>query len=381
MSLAQIADDGFSLGIYHYPQPPLDYWLDHVRGFESAGWDSCWLPDHLKGEEPLSIWDPDLVDLAAYMESPHAFFDTVSMLGYIAGITDEIQLGVGVAEPFRRHPVVLAQAMQTIHHLSGGRMLFGLGAGSRIMTEPYGIEYRKPASRLEEALRIIRRAWETDQNETFDFDGDVWQLEDAIFALPPVRADDAPPYPEILLGANGPRTCSIAGQYADGWIPSFLAPSVYREYWGMVEEAATGAGRSPGDLTRGLTTAAVLAETREEAAELLDSLLIRIQSIALPPQAFEAVGHEHPIGVGQATFNPTRYDRSEAIELAESMPLEVLKDSYLWGTPADIVSSIEAYRDLGVEHLILGNMTPLADVERTARSFELLEAVREAVQS
>lgn len=369
------------LGIMRYPFPPVDYWTQNIQRDESAGWDAYWLPDQIKGEEPLSIWDPELVDLATVQESPHAFFETVAMLGYAAAKTDDIRLGVAVSETFRRHPIVLAQAMQTVHHLSGGRMLFGLGAGATMSTEPYGIEYRRPASRLEEALQLIRLAWETDQNETFDFEGDVWQLEDAVFALPPVEAGAAPPYPEIFLAANGPRTRSLAGRYADGWLPQFLPPSLYRDHREEVEAAATESGRDASAVSKGFVTAAILADTREEAEELLDSVPVRHQSIVISSEVFEAHGFDHPLDRGLTAYNPSQASRSEALDIAQEMPMAVLKDAYLWGTPDDVIAEIEAYREVGVEHLIVGNMTPMADVGRMEASEELMAEVREAVQS
>lgn len=374
-------NDELALGVYQPPQPPLGRLTDELQDYEAAGWDSCWLPDHLTGEYPSSIWDPDLTDLARYQETPHAYFSTPSILSYAAATTDDLQIGVGVTDPLRRHPIVLAQTVQTIHHLSGGRMLFGLSAGTKAMTDPFGIGYDRPVSHLEEALQIIRLAWETDPTETFDFHGEFWDLEDALFALPPLEAEDVPPYPPIYLGAHGPRMCSLTGRYADGWYPSFLSPALYAEGWETVAAAARDAGRDPQDVSRSLVTAAMLAETREEAAELLNSLLVRIISLFLPPQSFEACGHEHPLGVGQTSFVPTRIGREEALDLAAEVPLEVLKDAYLWGTPEDVVAAIGDFCDAGVKHLVLGNLTPLAAVEQYGDSYDRLEEVRETVQS
>lgn len=380
MSQTRRTDEEFEIGIFHLGMPPVDAWVDNLRDYESAGWDACWLSDQLRGEAPLSIWDSDLVEMARYVESPHAIFDTVSLLGYGAAVTEDIHLGVGVTESLRRHPVVLAQAMQTLHHLSKGRIQFGLGAGVRLSTEPYGIPYHRPVSRMEEALQIIRRAWETDQNATFDFDGEFWRLEDAIFALPPVEVDGAPPHPPIFLAANGPRTCSLTGRYADGWYPSGLPPAQYVEGWERVADAAEDAGRDPANITRGLEATVVIAETHEEAEELLDSLMVRYYALFNPPWVFEACGYDHPLESAQTSYRPTELVRSDALELAHKVPMEVVKAGNLWGTPTDVIATIDEYRDVGVEHPTLGNLTPFADAERTGVSFGLLEEVRETVQ-
>lgn len=369
-----------TLGISYRAHPPLDNWPDRLRDYESAGWDTCWMEDSLMGEAPLSLWDPSTVELARFQETPNEYFDTLSMLSHAAAETDRIRLGVGVTDPLRRPPIVLAQTALTIHHLSAGRMVLGLSAGTRMMTDPYGIEYHRPVSHLEEALQIIRIAWEAGPDEPFDFDGEFWQLEDALFALPPVEANGAPPHPEIFLGAHGSRMRSLTGRYADGWLPTFLTPELYAEGWETVEKASREAGRAPAEITRGLFQTAVFAETREKAREMLDSTLVRIGAVFLPPQAYEACGYDHPLGVGQTSYVPTRVSKEEALDLAASVPLEVLENAYLWGTTEDVIAAVEEFAAAGVDHISLSNSTPLAAPEQTGASFKQLDDVRQAVQ-
>lgn len=56
--------EDITLGVYHPPHPPVGRWTDTLESFERSGWESCWLPDHLMGETPPSVWDPDLVLVA-----------------------------------------------------------------------------------------------------------------------------------------------------------------------------------------------------------------------------------------------------------------------------------------------------------------------------
>lgn len=110
-----------------------------------------------------------------------------------------------------------------------------------------------------------------------------------------------------------------------------------------------------------------------------DSTLVRLGAVPLPPQAYEACGYDHPLGVGQTTFVPTRLSEEEALDLAASVPLEVLTNTYLWGTTEDVIADGEEFAAAGVEHISLSNLTPWAAPAQTG--IEQLDDVRQAVQS
>lgn len=370
-----------SVGVVQLPQPPLDQLDRFITSYDSEGWDSIWYGDHFMGDIPHSLWEPEFASVAAYRDTPHDWLDPFTVMGYAAARTDRVEIGLGVTDPVRYHPIQLARAFLSLHHLSQGRTLCGLGPGTRMFTEPYGIDFDRPVARLEESLRIIRRAWATEQNETFDFDGEFWHLQDAVFGLPGVDPSDGPTHPDIFLGAHGPRMRSLTGRYADGWFPNFLSPALYEGDWQAVEAAATDAGRDPEAITRGLWTSVLVDETREGAEAMLDTPIIKVTGLLLPPQAFQAHDVEPPLGVGQTSYVPTRLTQSEVLELAEQVPVEVLRDALVWGTPADVISAIEEYAATGVEHIALANMTPRVDATKTGASFEQLGAVRSAVSS
>jgi len=375
-----MGSDEIRIGTAGPVQPPVEQFEQTVTRSEEKGWNSVWWPDHFMGLVPHSVWDPDLAGIASHQASPHTFLETLTTMGYAASITDSVQLGTEVTDPLRRHPIMLAQSFQTLHHLSNGRMLCGLGPGVRENTEPYGIEYYRPVSQLEEALEIMRLAWETDPNETIDYDGEFWTLKNAVFGLPDYDGEDAPAHPDILLGAHGPRMLGMTGKYADGWLPYSLSPSLYKEFWGTVADAAKDTDRDPEDLTRYLATNVMIDETRADCEELLDSLLVRLNCLFMPGQAFEKHGYDHPLGDGLTTYIPTELDRDEALSVAKDVPLEVIKDAHLWGAPEDVVAKVDEYEAAGVEHLILINEVHLADPGKVGTSFKLLDEVREAVQ-
>jgi phthiodiolone/phenolphthiodiolone dimycocerosates ketoreductase len=125
--------------------------------------------DHFQGLIPSSIWDQQLSWVASHHESPHELFEYQVLLGYLAASAGRLRLGVGVTEPIRRHPVLIAQAMLTLAHLTRRKPILGIGAGERENVEPYGLDFTQPVGRLEEALQIIQLCFS--HKGTIDFHG------------------------------------------------------------------------------------------------------------------------------------------------------------------------------------------------------------------
>lgn len=80
--------------------------------------DSVWLPDHWQGVIPSAIWKQEFPWAASQHKSPHALFEYQTLMGYLAKYAGRLRLGVSVTEPIRRHPVLIAQAMLTLAHMT-----------------------------------------------------------------------------------------------------------------------------------------------------------------------------------------------------------------------------------------------------------------------
>lgn len=143
--------------------------------------DSVWVLDHFQGLIPSAIWDQEFSWGATQHESPHELFDYQVLLGYLAKSAGRLRIGVGVTEPIRSHPVLIAQAIVTLAHMTRHRPILGIGAGERKNIEPYGLDFSKPIGRLEEALQIIRLCFE--QRGSIDFRGKHYQLERTVMDL------------------------------------------------------------------------------------------------------------------------------------------------------------------------------------------------------
>jgi phthiodiolone/phenolphthiodiolone dimycocerosates ketoreductase len=131
-----------------------------------------------------------------------------------------VRLGVSVTDTGRRNPAVTAQAAATLHLLTRGRAILGIGTGEREGNEPYGADWSKPVARFEEALATIRALWDS-RGELVNRESPFFPLRNAVFDLPPYRGK----WPEIWIAAHGPRMLRATGRYADAWFPRVPAPA------------------------------------------------------------------------------------------------------------------------------------------------------------
>ena len=144
------------------------------------------------------------------------FVDTWTLLSMIAATTERVRVFPDVACLPLRPPAVLAKAAASLDLLSGGRVELGLGAGAFWdAVEGYGGPRRGPGealAALAEAIQVIRKVWSGERN--LRFEGEHYRLAG-------VHSGPLPAHPiGIWLGVNGPRALRLAGQVADGWVPS-----------------------------------------------------------------------------------------------------------------------------------------------------------------
>src|ERR1700754_1067562 len=120
--------------------------------------DSYWVPDHINGQTPRPLWDPEYTASAPLRRSPDAAMEAWTLLGSLAARRrfNRVRLGVGVTDAGKRHPAVTAQAAATLNLMTRGRAILGIGPGERVGNEPYGVDWSKPVARFEEALAPSR---------------------------------------------------------------------------------------------------------------------------------------------------------------------------------------------------------------------------------
>lgn len=155
--------------------------------------------------------------------------DAFSPLAYLAAHTERVRLGTCVAQLSARTPTATAMAALTIDHLSGGRMILGLGvSGPQVVEGWYGRPASKPLAQTREYVEIIRRVLRRD--DPVSFDGEFFQLPytgpgstglgKPLRSITHPRRADLP----IFLGAEGPKNVTQTAAIADGWFPLYYSP-------------------------------------------------------------------------------------------------------------------------------------------------------------
>jgi alkanesulfonate monooxygenase SsuD/methylene tetrahydromethanopterin reductase-like flavin-dependent oxidoreductase (luciferase family) len=183
-------------------------------------------------------------------------FEGWTLLSALAAQTERLRLGLLVTSNRIRPPAVLAKIAATVDMVSGGRLDFGIGAGSRTSFpgarreyDAHGLPYHDYAhsvGALAEALTVIRRLWTAD--EPFDFDGAYVQLAGALGNPKPVQR----PHPPIMIGGRTGPVLRVVAEHADLWnMPGGdLDDAVQRS--ALLDRSCAAIGRNPAAITRSM---------------------------------------------------------------------------------------------------------------------------------
>jgi F420-dependent oxidoreductase-like protein len=182
-------------------------WSAHIRGklaelaqaAEEAGYASLWVMDHFFQIRSLGpVTDPML--------------EAYTTLGYLAGVTQRVQLGAMVTGVMYRHPGVLIKQVSTLDAVSGGRAVLGLGAAwfereHRALGVPFP-PVKERFERLEETLQIASQMWDPSNNGPYA--GRHYQLAETLCQPQPLRK-----VPILIGGGGEKKTLKLVAQYAD----------------------------------------------------------------------------------------------------------------------------------------------------------------------
>lgn len=320
--------------------------------------DSFWVPDHLNGMFPRSLWNEKYCGAAKILPTADAYLEPWTMLGHLSARNriGRLDLGVGVTDTSRRNPAITAQAAVTLHLLTHGRAILGIGSGERENNEPYGIDWTKPVARFEEAMATIRALW-TSAGEFVNRDSPYFPLRNAIFDLPSYRGT----WPQIWIGAHGPRMLRAVGRYADGYFPGFPhSPQDYAQRLEMVRAAASDAGRDPTSLVPAVILTVVTGRSRDDVNEMLESEVIKASALQASDEIFNRHGAQHPLGQdfsGSPDLIPQVIDERTALSHLRHIPPSLLREVTLNGTPDEILDQAAQWRDSGVRYMVLANMS------------------------
>ena len=318
--------------------------------------DSFWVPDHLNGLFPRSLWKQKYCGATKLLPRLDAFMEPWTMLGHIAARNrlGRMRLGVGVTDTGRRNPDVTAQAAATLHLLTRGRAILGIGPGEREGNEPYGVDWSKPVARFEEAMATIRALWDS-RGELVNRDSPYFPLRNALFDLPPYRGK----WPEIWIGAHGPRMLRAAGRYGDAYFPGIPhRPVDYKQRLDVVRAAASDVGRDPMSIIPAVNLFVITGRSREDVDEALESEVIKASALTASDEVFARHGARHPLGAGFSGMQdllPHDMDEQTALSHVADIPSSLVREILLNGTPDEVIEQAAQWRDCGVRYMVLIN--------------------------
>ena len=322
--------------------------------------DSLWLPDHLNGLFPRSLWKQQYCGATKLVPTLDAYMEPWTMLGHLAARNrvGRMHLGTSVTDTGRRNPAVTAQAAATLHLLTRGRAILGIGTGEREGNEPYGVDWSKPVARFEEAMATIRALWNS-EGQLVNRDSPYFPLRNALFDLPPYRGK----WPEIWIAAHGPRMLRAAGRYGDGYFPGFPhRPQDYAQRLEIVRAAASDAGRDPMSITPAAWLPVITGRSRDDVDEALDSEIVKFWGLSASDDDYRRHGASHPLGAGFSGAQdllPFTMDEQTALSHVAQVPPALLRETTLAGTPEEVLERAAQWRDCGVRYMVLTNGGPL----------------------
>ena len=170
------------------------------------------------------------------------WYDTMTTLGWLAGITENVRLLSHVAVPAYRHPLVNAKAVATLDALSDGRAIFGVGAGHvEAEFETYGVPFRDRGSVLDETLDIVELSL---REEYVTWHGERFDIDDMGLAPRPIQT----PRPPIWVGGwKGPALRRVV-ERGDGWLPQGVGREETRAKIQEITRMREAAGKEPLEL-------------------------------------------------------------------------------------------------------------------------------------
>ena len=297
--------------------------------------------------------------------------DAVSMIAWAAARTERIHAGTAVMQMPARTPAATAMTAITLDHLSGGRFRLGLGtSGPQVSEGWHGVAFGKPLQRTREYVEIVRRILRRDA--PVEFHGDVYDVPLAggtglgkplKTIVHPLRADVP-----IYLAAIGPRNVALAGEIADGWLPTFFSPSNAAMFDEWLGEGLTRAGRDRATFDVAPMVPIVVGDDVQLCRDMVKpGLALYVGGMGARGKNFyndlvRRYGYEDAAEAVQSLYLDGRKG-----EAAGAIPDELVDDVALVGPPSRIAERLSRWREAGVDTLIA-----------TAWQVEALDALAEA---
>jgi F420-dependent oxidoreductase-like protein len=293
--------------------------------------------------------------------------DCFTPLAWWGSATRRIKLGTAITQIAARTPASTAMTAITLDHLSGGRLILGLGvSGPQVVEGWYGQPYAKPLARTREYVEIVRRI--VAREEPVDFTGEFFSMprpggtglgKPLKSIVRPLRTDIP-----IYLGAEGPKNVALAAEIADGWLPMFFSPKSDDFYRNALAEgfARPGARRSADDFEVACVLPTIPGDDLEACADLLrPTLALYIGGMGARDRnfhrdVFARLGYEAECEAIQDAYLDGRKTDAAAL-----VPTSMVEDVYLVGPPEKIRDDLERWRDTCITTVLVSGPPPLLE--------------------
>ncbi|MCH2169816.1 LLM class F420-dependent oxidoreductase [Myxococcota bacterium] len=284
-------------------------------------------------------------------------FDAPSLMGYVAALTERVQIASGILPIYTRTPTLLAMTAAGVDALSDGRAVLGLGAsGPQVIEGWHGVPYDAPVSRTREIIEICRKVW---RRERLTHDSDRYPLplpegqgtglgKPLMLIASPVRSEIP-----IAVAALGPRSVEMTAELADGWLPIFFHPEKSPKHWGASLEAGRARRdpeRAPLDIHAG--GAVGIGEGLESFRDFARPMIalyvggMGARSKNFYNDLFSSYGYE-----SEAAEIQDLYLSGKKREAAAAIPQSFIDETTLIGPEGFVRERIAALREVGVTSL------------------------------
>jgi F420-dependent oxidoreductase-like protein len=288
--------------------------------------------------------------------------DAATVLGWLAAGTSKIKLGSAIFQMPGRSPAMTAMTAATIDELSGGRMLLGIGSsGPQVAEGWHGQRFARQLQRTREYVAVVRTAL---ARERVEYRGETIELPLPDGPGKPLKLMISPVQERIpiYLAAIGPKNTALAGEIADGWIPTFFSPEHVSGLRALLEEGAARSGRSLDTFDIAPTVNAYISDDRELARNLMRPVLaLYIGGMGSRQQNFynqlvQRYGYEAAAKEVQDLYLDGRKEQAAA-----ALPAELIDMISLCGPREAVRERLAAFRDAGVGTLMITPMAFTAD--------------------
>ncbi len=305
-------------------------------------------------------------------------FDSPSLMGYIAGQTERVEIGSAILPLYSRTPTLVAMTAAGLDALSDGRFHLGLGAsGPQVIEGWHGVPYAAPLQRTRETIDICRKVWAREEPLTYEGktirvplpEGQGTRLGKALKIIAhPIRSRIP-----VWIASLGEKNVEMTAEVAEGWIPILFSPEHAEKVWG----APLAAGRAKRDPSLGgLQISAGGLVAIGDGDDVLAVRDLARSQVALYVGGMGARGRNFYNDVvrrygyeREAAEIQDLYLSGKKKEAEAAIPTELLESMSLCGPENYVAERIAAYADAGVTHLQVmpvptGDQTPVRLMEK-----------------